>query len=225
MNSLGDTIGTDDLDILFARSTDDGTTWTAPAPLTTNASSDMGADAFPQVTTDGQGNWLATWHSGDSLGSTIGGDFDILMARSTDAGVTWTAPAALNTNAVGDSGNDYVPQLTTDGQGIWIAVWVSTDWLGDTIGTDFDILVARSTDAGVTWTAPAALNANAVGDAADDTQPQVTTDEQGTWIAVWRSKHSFGDTIGTDWDILVARSTDDGTTWTAPAPLNTGVGA
>jgi hypothetical protein len=220
---LDDTIG-DDYDILVARSTDGGATWTAPAVLNANAASDAGTDSWPQVTTDGHGTWVATWHSTDSLGSTIGGDWDILVARSTDDGVTWTAPAALNTNAVGDAGVDVLPQVTTDEQGAWVAVWRSTNWLGDTIGTDQDILVARSVDDGVTWTAPAALNTNAGDDVGNDTQPQVTTDGQGTWVAVWRSWDSLGDTIGTDADILVARSADDGATWTAPAALSTNAG-
>ena len=56
------------------------------------------------MTTDGAGNWVAVWDSGDSLGGTIGTDHDILVSRSSDAGATWTAPAALNTNAATDSG-------------------------------------------------------------------------------------------------------------------------
>jgi lipid-binding SYLF domain-containing protein len=183
-DSLGDTIGTD-RDILVARSTDDGVTWTAPAALNTNAASEGGDDAWPQLTTDEQGTWVAVWRSPNSLGGTIGTDDDILVARSTDDGVTWTAPAALNTNAGSDAGYDVVPQLTTDGRGTWVAVWHSEDSLGGTIGTDWDILVARSTDDGVTWTAPAALNTNAGGDAADDTIPQLTTDGEGAWVAVW----------------------------------------
>ena len=81
------------------------------------------------------------------------------------SGATWTAPAALNTNAASDAGRDIFEQVTTDGQGTWVAVWQSRDSLGDTISTDWDILVARSTDGGVTWTAPAALNTNAGSDA------------------------------------------------------------
>ena len=37
--------------------------------------------------------------------------------------------------------------MTTDGAGNWVAVWDSADTLGGAIGTDSDILVARSTDA------------------------------------------------------------------------------
>jgi hypothetical protein len=224
-DSLGGTIGTDD-DILVARSTDNGDTWTAPAALNTNAATDSGNDRWPQVTTDSAGNWLAAWSSDEdlfdpTLGANIGTDGDILVSRSVDNGASWTAPAALNTNAASDSGDDSMPQVTTDGAGHWVAVWVSDDSLGSTIGTDYDILVARSTDNGATWTAPAALNTNAATDSGSDTWPQVTTDGAGNWVVVW----SFSDFHPPyDWEgmvILVARSTDNGATWTASAALNT----
>jgi len=218
--NLGGTIGTDN-DILVSRSIDNGATWTYPAALNTNAATDSGTDTCPQVTTDGAGHWVAVWYSNDDLGGTIGTDYDILVARSTTNGATWTAPAALNTNAATDSGGDYWPQVTTDGAGHWVAAWYSSDSLGGTIGTDWDILVARSADNGATWTAPAALNTNAATDSGQDYYPQVTTDGAGRWVAVLHSTDSLGGTIGTDYDILVARSTDNGATWTAPAALNT----
>jgi len=224
-DSLGGTIGTD-WDILVARSTDNGATWTAPAALNTNAGTDSGCDEDPQVTTDGAGNWLAVWTSSEAnVGAGIGWDKDILMARSTDNGATWTAPAALNTNAATDSGGDHYPQVTTDGAGNWLAVWFSYDSLGGTIGTDTDILVSRSTDSGANWTSQAALNTNAGSDSGLDGGPQVTTDGAGNWVAVWSSREAnVGGGIGTDDDILVSRSTDNGASWTAPAALNTNAG-
>jgi len=191
-----------------------------PEALNTNADSDSGGDIRPRVTTDGAGRWVVVWSSNDSLGSTIGGDEDILVARSTDNGANWTAPAALNTNAGSDGGQqDYGPEVTTDVAGSWVAVWHSS---GTT--TDKDILVARSADNGASWTAPAALNTNAASDSGDDDVPQVTTDGAGSWVAVWESDDALSSTIGTDSDILVARSTDNGANWTAPAALNTNAG-
>ncbi|MGD0205509.1 MAG: hypothetical protein ABSB57_03585 [Dehalococcoidia bacterium] len=216
---LGGTIGTDG-DILAARSTNNGVTWTAAAPLNTNAATDSGEDWLAQVTTDGGGNWLAVWQSLENLGGTIGTDWDILVARSTDNGATWTYPAALNTNAATDSGADDAPEVATDGDGNWVTVWWSFDSLEGTIGTDSDILVARSTDNGATWTAPAALNSNAATDSGEDRDAEVATDGRGNWLAVWWSDDDLGATIAHDFDILVARSTDNGATWTDPAPLN-----
>ena len=123
-------------------------TWTAPAALNTNATTDTGLDGFifgpPQLTTDNAGSWVAVWMSQENLGGTIGTDNDILVARSTDNGATWSAPVALNTNATTDAGADNFPQVTTDGAGKWVAVWTSDENLGGTIGTDLDILVAAS---------------------------------------------------------------------------------
>jgi hypothetical protein len=218
--NLGGTIGTD-FDILVSRSTDNGATWSPPAPLNTNAASDASGDFEPQVATDGAGNWVALWSSRENLGGTIGADLDILVSRSTDNGLNWSPPAPLNTNAASDTGDDFLPQVTTDEVGNWVAVWDSTENLGGTIGTDDDILVSRSTDNGATWTPPAPLNTNAASDVgSSDEQPQVATDAAGNWVAVWESFETLGDTIGTDRDILVARSTDNGVTWSPPAPLN-----
>ena len=214
-DDLGGTIGTDG-DILVSRSTDYGATWTAAATLNTNAATDSGYDVSPEVTTDGASNWVAVWQSGDSLGGTIGTDYDILVSRSTDNGATWTAPVALNTNAASDSGEDLAPQVTTDGAGKWLAAWHSYG----TFGWDYDIVVSRSTNNGATWTAPAALNSNAASDSGWDYAPELATDGAGNWVAVWQSNENLGGTIGTDPDILVARSTDNGVTWMAPAALN-----
>ena len=185
-------------------------TWSAPAALNTNATTDTGLDGFifgpPQVTTDGTGNWVAVWMSQENLGGTIGTDNDILVARSTDNGATWSAPAALNTNATTDAEADNFPQVTTDSAGNWVAVWTSFENVGGTIGTDADILVARSTNNGATWSAPTALNTNAATDTSSDHFPQVATDGAGNWVAVWDSGENLGGTIGSDLDILVATS-------------------
>ncbi len=222
MESLGQLPGNNDIGAGEGRTQTafglENWTVTPPEALNTDAASDERDDYSPQLTTDGMGTWIAVWSSAPVDGS-VETDADILFAVSTDAGGTWTNPAALNTNAATDEGDDYSPQLTTDNMGTWIAVWSSVPPDGS-IETDSDILFAVSTDAGGTWTDPAALNTNAATDEGDDGSPQLTTDNEGTWIAVWDSTDPLGGTIGDDDDILFAVSTNAGGTWTDPAALN-----
>jgi hypothetical protein len=88
-----------------ARSTDKGATWTAAAPLNSNAATDSGGDEYPQVTTDGAGHWVAVWSSTENLGGTIGGDSDIFYATE---GPPVGGIAALP-DASGSSSRNYVP--------------------------------------------------------------------------------------------------------------------
>jgi len=218
-NDFNGTIG-DDFDILVARSGDDAMTWSAPAVLNSNAASDNERDNVPRLTTDGLGTWVVVWASRENLHDTIGDDYDILFARSTDNGSSWSAAAPLGTNATSDQGDDRGCQITTDRRGNWLSVWYSSDDLDGTIGDDFDILFSRSTNGGVTWTAPAPLNASAPGRAGVDRYPQVKTDGKGVWLTVWESTENVDGTIGTDSDILFARSLDAGVSWSDATPLN-----
>ena len=57
-DDLGGTIGAEG-DILVATSANNGSTWTAPDALNTDAATDVALDYAPEVTTDGAGNWVA----------------------------------------------------------------------------------------------------------------------------------------------------------------------
>lgn len=191
--------GTYDAEILVSRSTDAGANWTYPVHLNTNADTDDGDDFYPQLATDGGGNWVVVWYSWDSLGPT-GPDVDIFSAHSSDNGLTWSAPAPLNSFAVGDAARDADPHVATDGAGLWVTTWWSDENVDGAVGADYDILMARSTDNGATWSAAEPLAANAATDSGSDAFPRVAGG--GTWMAVWSSEDGLDGTIGTDGDIL-----------------------
>lgn len=216
-------------DILMSRSTNNGATWSVPAPVNNYANNDQASgglsgvdDLRACIATDGRGAWLAAWewHAGY--------DADLLVAISKDNGQTWTDPDWLNSNYFNDDGADYAPQLTTDSKGNWVAVWWSNEKYKAKNGkdargatSDFNILISRSKNNGKSWTLPKPLNNNAWTDKGGDYRPTVSTDGKGTWIAAWESDETFGDTIGKDDDMLFAISTDNGRKWTDPALFNT----
>ncbi len=218
-DTLGGALGRD-RDILFVRSIDGGRTWSRPVPLNVNASSDWGNDNEIALATDGEGHWAAVWSSTDSLANRIGGDSDLLIARSSDGGATWTHPMPLNTNATRDAAFDTSPDVMTDGSGRWVTVWSSGAPRGGPFGPDRDILSSWSADGGATWSDPTPLNSNAASDRNSDWSPRLAADGRGQWVAVWTSADSLEDAIGVDRDVLVARSTDGGRTWSQAAPLN-----
>jgi len=230
-NDLGDTID-GDRDILVALSDDDGETWSDPAALNTNADTDTPAqegDWVPTVATDGGGTWIAAWETTDTQGGTIGGDRDLLFARSINNGATWSDPAVLNSTAASDVDDpqnsnftlDEDVQIVSGGSDLWLAIWHSTLSLTKDTGTDADIFMAWSTNDGVSWSDPEPLNTNAHTDGdATDWFARAATDGAGNWMAIWQSFGDLAGTIGTDSDILASRSIDNGMTWSPPAPVN-----
>ncbi|HWB19029.1 MAG TPA: sialidase family protein, partial [Phycisphaerales bacterium] len=213
--------GPRDLDIRASTSLDDGVTWSTPVAVNANTQTDQGTDDSPTIATDAAGNWIVVWRTLDSQQGAIGTDGDLLFAKSINNGATWTTQQILNTNAGSDSGSDSKPAISADHAGNWIVAWRSTDSLSGTIGTDADILFARSVNAGASWSAPAALNSNAASDGSGaDDLPRLVVTSNGNFVAVWSSTSSLGGTIGTDEDILFARSSNGGVNWSAPAALN-----
>ena len=210
-----------DEDLYFARSIDNGATWSTQQALNANAATDSGQDDIPKLATDGNGNWVCVWQANDTLSNTVGSDYDVFVAYSANDGASWSVVSALNTNAGTDGGDDIRPTVASDGQGNWVAVWQAFNTLGANVGGDYDISVARSTDNGATWTNPQFLDANATTDTYSDWYPVVVTDGSGQWVVVWESDDSLGGTIGTDGDILNSVSLDNGATWSAPMPVNT----
>lgn len=212
-------------DIFASLSTNNGATWSDPVAV----NSDEGAvnevlDVNVELATDGNGNWIAVWERFNGSTDPTGLDSDIFVARSSDLGATWTPLEPLNAHALTDGPGDFdvIPHISTDGAGNWVVAWTSDYSLGGTIGDDFDILFSRSTDNGVTWTSPEALNSDAATDSfAGGTLEGLVTDGGGVWIAAWTAENALNGALGNDGDVLFSRSIDNGLTWSPVAPLNT----
>jgi len=125
----------------------DGRTFAAPANLTDPGTVDSFA---PDVTVGPDDGVFVAYY--DRL-VTSSGDFnrEVMVARSTDGGGTFSAPAAVSTNI----GQSYFPSIAVEPGGA-----VSVAWEDDTGNFQTDVLYARSTDGGKTFSTPLNLSAN-----------------------------------------------------------------
>jgi len=198
-------------DLYFARSVDNGLTWSSPALLRTDAAADDGDDISCRIATDRKHNWVVVWRTRDSLGGATDQSDDIAVTYSTDDGLTWSAPKPLNKDAAYDESINFGPDISTDGQGHWVATWTQSYGPQTT-----KIKAAYSSDHGANWSDPIILQQYG-GWSPPSTR--IATDNKGRWIATWES-YSFQGVNYLDWDILYAVSDNNGQTWTSPARLN-----
>ena len=179
-----------------------GTDFGRVAQLTSSAAIDGTAtDTYVATVTNGAGTWIATWASSDVAAGVTPGTSMAVVSRSIDDGTTWSAPSVVRSEFVNLHGAR--PAVATDTHGVWAIAW----------GDLSDVYVSFSTDSGETWGPPSTLVSGGV-----NVGPSIATDGSGTWIVAWDSVNNIG---GADQDILYARSSDQGETWSAPAFLNT----
>ena len=191
----------------FARSTDGGATFSKPIPVP-----GAGFSIAPVVDTAGN-VFVASVHcSGGGPPCPGGTRGTILVAKSTDGGVSFAAPtvaAEVTTDPNPFPGNaflseDFTPiswHLASDARGVYI-VW-------DDFGTgDANVLLTRSVDGGVTWSTPIQVNDVSAG---QQFLPDIAS-SGGVIGVIWydsRLGQLPNGTI-TSLDVFYAQSTDGG---------------
>jgi hypothetical protein len=74
------------------------------------------------------------------------GDADILLARSTDGGKTWSVPVRVNDDPIGDGKDQFQPQLAVAPDGVVSVMFF--DRRNDLNNFKIDVYLAQSTDGG-----------------------------------------------------------------------------
>ena len=206
-----------DFDIFVTRSLDNGGTWSAPIAVNP-PDNPVYDDQEPAIASDGLGNWIVAWET-DNQDAGKGADLDILASTSTDSGLTWSTPVAVNDDASTDdslNAQDRTPDIATDSRGNWVIVWLESADSASPTGLDDDILWSRSVNLGASWSAAQAVDPNAAADTRFEYNPIIETDGHGKWVAAWEAFPALADR-----DLLIATSVSDGTAWGNLQVLNT----
>ncbi len=192
--------GQGDREISFARSTNNGSTWSNQAVLNAEFDTETGLDENPALASDGNGNWMITWTGYTNTGG--GSRYRIWASASTNDGVAWSTRKQVSSSPADD--DEVYPDVATDGNGKWVIAWQRAIFQGT--HDDYDIAMSESTNNGSTWSAPENLNSNATTDTVDEWYVSIASDGGDHWTAIWRTV----DTSNNDLDIWRAISGEGG---------------
>jgi hypothetical protein len=177
-----------DREIMVSRSTDNWATWTPPTALNTDAATSGDNNSYPELATDGHGNWLTVWE-----------ERGFKVSRSTDDGATWSDPEILPRADLTLADRE-LTGLATDRQGEWIITWrlyiISAFDHSSTVNRV--IMKSSSRDIGRTWSDPEPMY---VVDAGIVRTPvSVTYDGSNDFLAIWSASDADVDSA-----IFIAR--------------------
>jgi hypothetical protein len=220
-------------------SRDEGSTWSAGD--TQVSDSDHLFSSYPDSVVASDGTIYASWEY--LPGNSIFSAHELYLDRSTDGGRSWGidrlisgAPIVYvggpdskqkelvfvqtdtcqyvrlrNRPSIGVSPTDpnVVYAAWNDGR------WESTFNVCGTRGQHSDIAFSRSTDGGLTWTAPMRVNDDPVGNGAEQFEPTLAVAADGTLGLTWYDQRY--NQAHNRYNLVYSQSTDGGNTWSATA--------
>ncbi|MBI4382260.1 MAG: exo-alpha-sialidase [candidate division NC10 bacterium] len=203
--------------IYLNRSVDRSKTW-VEQPILVSAAEDQPHMAHrPKILAVPQGQVYVVWEQHEYRpgrdyvpGEVMKPDRLIYVNRSLDYGRTWLPrPVRVNTirEELVQSSN---AQISPDRRGHLYVTWVEED------AKRGRLLVARSTDLGVTWSRPTRLDLTSPF-AGHLGLPEIQSDEGGHVWVLWQEL-----TEKKTWQLLMNRSTDHGQTWQRQATVLSG---
>lgn len=156
-------------------------------------------------------------------------DADIEINRSSDQGLTWSTPVNISSVVNAGSHNQGV-NIQTGPNGEVYAVWAIYDgWPTD----ETAIGMAKSLDGGATWQTATRIISNIRGIRTTgigksmrvNSFPSMTVDisnspNRGTIYITWANTGTPGINTGSNADIYISKSTNQGANWSAPIRVN-----
>jgi BNR repeat-like domain len=208
-------------DPMFSKTTDGGLTWSTPARI-----SPQNNNMFTignQIAVLPDGTLVDVFHYGKGSGLDQPNASLTGVARSTDGGKTWSKPIRISNNPVVNdvdpdtgfplrTGADIgggLPDIAVDPHsGALYVVWEDSRFSG----THNDIALSKSTDGGLTWSAPQKVNQTP--SPVEAFTPMVDVLPDGTVAVTYYDIRNNTPAPGLATDYFAAVSHDGGATWT-----------
>ena len=138
-----------------------------------------GEQSWPEVASNEDGHFVATWQSADSDGD----GFGILAQMYDSSGLEVGTPIAINSTVAGDQTR---PAIACDDSGDFGIAWQSPDAAGS------GIFARRYEEEGFPDTSQVAVNTTTAG---EQTLPSIAMSENGDFLVVWQSPDASGEGI------------------------------
>jgi Neuraminidase (sialidase) len=205
---------------MFSKTTDGGLTWSTPARI-----SPQNNNMFTignQIVVLPDGTLVDVFHYGKGSGLDQPNASLTGVARSTDGGKTWSKPIRISNNPVVNdvdpdtgfplrTGADIgggLPDIAADPKsGALYVVWEDSRFSG----THNDIALSKSTDGGLTWSAPQKVNQTP--SPVEAFTPMVDVLPDGTVAVTYYDIRNNTPAPGLATDYFAAVSHDGGATW------------
>jgi len=196
-------------------------TWSPRAVVSAVASD--GQSSIPRFAGILSNNAYTTWRRFPFPGTLFGYGNTIAFSRSTDNGAHWSAPIELGSEfftadqQLGNDRNNTSPGMAVDNSVGPHSGNIYVVYANNNLQDGSDVVVQRSTDKGLTFSAPLRLNSRP-GNDRSQWFPWVTVD----WVTgrVWVFYYDQGIAAsGEASETTVTYSDDGGVHWSAPVPL------
>lgn len=202
--------------VMYAATDDPAGSWTTPMPVNNPTSRSAGGD----LAVGPNGEIYVCWAGvtditpfkeilvGFASSETGGGSWNVTEHAYTVNGITGILPEKDNIRVNGLPNMDV--DLTDGLRKGWIYIVTGQKDLLPA-GTDPDVILNRSADGGLTWSAGIRVNQDPLNNGKDQYFPTVHVDRFGAVnVIFYDDRHTTADSAG----VTLARSTDGGDTWT-----------